>query len=118
MFDLFKQGVAETPCVIGGLQLSSPWPRVLAPSLGQATLASSEMTLARRTRLGRGYGQGANRALDNAAALKGLDKPLMPGDRAARPCRFFAPELSIIVHNFMHQVLDQLLSHPAVLLAS
>jgi hypothetical protein len=43
---------------------------------------------------------------------------LMPGDRAARPCRFFAPELSIIVHNFTHQVLDQLLSHSAVLLAS
>jgi hypothetical protein len=42
----------------------------------------------------------------------------MPGDRAARPCRIFAPELSIIVHNFTHQVLDQLLSHPAVLLAS
>ena len=41
----------------------------------------------------------------------------MPGDRAARPCRFFAPELSIIVHNFTHQVLNQLLSHPAVLLA-
>ena len=42
---------------------------------------------------------------------------LMPGDRAARPCGFFAPELSIIVHDFMHQVLDQLLSHPPVLLA-
>ena len=38
----------------------------------------------------------------------------MPGDRAARPCRFFAPEHSIIIHDFMHQVLDQLLSHPAM----
>ena len=43
---------------------------------------------------------------------------LMPGERAARPRGFFAPELSIIVHDFTHQVLDQLLSHPAVLLAS
>ena len=55
---------------------------------------------------------------DAHAALKGLRRLLMPDDRAARPCGFFAPELSIIVHDFTHQVLDQLLSHPAVLLAS
>jgi hypothetical protein len=29
--------------VVGGLFLSSQWDRILAPSLGQATLASSEM---------------------------------------------------------------------------
>ena len=43
---------------------------------------------------------------------------LMPSDRAARPCRFFAPELSIIVHDFPHQLFDQLLSDRAVLMAS
>ena len=57
-------------------------------------------------------------ALDSAAVLKASTRLLMPGDRAAGPCRFFAPKLSIIVHNFTCQVLDQLLSHPAVLLAS
>ena len=58
-------------------------------------------------------------ALDNAAAFKGPStRLLMPSDRAARPCRFYAPELSVIVHDFMHQLFDQLLSDRAVLMAS
>ena len=38
--------------------------------------------------------------------------------RAARSCRFFAPEFGIMVHNLAHQLFDHLLSDNAVLLAS
>ena len=54
-------------------------------------------------------------ALDNALPKKASTRLLMPSDRAARPCHFLSPELSIIVHNFTHQLFDQLLADPAVL---
>ena len=41
----------------------------------------------------------------------------MPSLRAARPCRFFAPELGIMVHNLAHQLFDQLLSDRTILAA-
>ena len=42
----------------------------------------------------------------------------MPSERAARPYRFFAPELGIIVHDFTHQLLDQLLADRTSLVSS
>ena len=39
----------------------------------------------------------------------------MPSDRTARPCRFFGPELVVIVHNFAHQLFDELLADQAQL---
>ena len=43
----------------------------------------------------------------------------MPSDRGARPCRLFAPELCIVVHDFTHQLFDQLLTTtPSWLLVS